>query len=79
MGVSIYYFYHGFGLKAFEGRHIRITHIYNHDIEKRQVSLMYFCTAKNMEEITSQPQVSGHLGYLKDLEISKYKREPKGR
>ena len=54
MGVSIYYFYHGFGLKAFEGRHIRITHIYNHDIEKRQVSLMYFCTAKNMEEITSQ-------------------------
>jgi len=25
MGVGIYYFYHGFGLKAFEGRHIRIT------------------------------------------------------
>ena len=24
MGVDIYYFYHGFGLKAFEGRHIRI-------------------------------------------------------
>jgi len=24
MGVGIYYFYHGFGLKAFEGRHIRI-------------------------------------------------------
>ena len=23
MGVDIYYFYHGFGLKAFEGRHIR--------------------------------------------------------
>jgi len=23
MGVGIYYFYHGFGLKAFEGRHIR--------------------------------------------------------
>jgi len=22
MGVGIYYFYHGFGLKAFEGRHI---------------------------------------------------------
>ena len=27
MGVGIYYFYHGFGLKAFEGRHIRIVHI----------------------------------------------------
>ena len=25
MGVGIYYFYHGFGLKAFEGRHIRIS------------------------------------------------------
>ena len=25
MGVGIYYFYHGFGLEAFEGRHIRIT------------------------------------------------------
>ena len=24
MGVGTYYFYHGFGLKAFEGRHIRI-------------------------------------------------------
>ena len=24
MGVGIYYFYHGFGLEAFEGRHIRI-------------------------------------------------------
>jgi HKD family nuclease len=24
MGVDIYYFYHGFGLKAFEGRHIKI-------------------------------------------------------
>ena len=24
MGVDIYYFYHGFGLKAFEGRHIRM-------------------------------------------------------
>ena len=24
MGVDIYYFYHGFGIKAFEGRHIRI-------------------------------------------------------
>jgi hypothetical protein len=24
MGVGIYYFYHGFGLQAFEGRHIRI-------------------------------------------------------
>jgi len=24
MGVDIYYFYHGFGLEAFEGRHIRI-------------------------------------------------------
>jgi hypothetical protein len=23
MGVDIYYFYHGFGFKAFEGRHIR--------------------------------------------------------
>ena len=30
MGVGIYYFYHGFGLKAFEGRHIRIVHIYIH-------------------------------------------------
>jgi len=27
MGVGIYYFYHGFGLKAFEGRHIRIIGI----------------------------------------------------
>jgi len=28
MGVGIiYYFYHGFGLKAFEGRHIRISNI----------------------------------------------------
>jgi len=27
MGVGIYYFYHGFGLKAFEGRHIRIDYI----------------------------------------------------
>jgi hypothetical protein len=25
-GVGIYYFYHGFGLKAFEGRHIRISY-----------------------------------------------------
>jgi hypothetical protein len=25
MSVGIYYFYHGFGLKAFEGRHIRIS------------------------------------------------------
>jgi hypothetical protein len=24
MGVGIYYFYYGYGLKAFEGRHIRI-------------------------------------------------------
>jgi hypothetical protein len=24
MGAGIYYFYHGFGLKAIEGRHIRI-------------------------------------------------------
>ena len=27
MGVGIYYFYHGFGFKAFEGRHIRILFI----------------------------------------------------
>jgi len=27
MAVGIYYFYHGFGLKAFEGRHIRIDYI----------------------------------------------------
>ena len=27
MGVDIYYFYHGFGLQAFEGRHIRIPNI----------------------------------------------------
>ena len=33
-------------------------HIYNHDIEKRQVSLMYFCSAKNMEQFTSQLSVS---------------------
>jgi len=26
MGVGIYYFYHWFGLKAFEGRHIRIQY-----------------------------------------------------
>jgi len=26
MGVDIYYFYHGFRLKAFEGRHIRIVY-----------------------------------------------------
>ena len=25
MGVDIYYSYHGFGLEAFEGRHIRIN------------------------------------------------------
>ena len=25
MGVGIYYFYHGYGLKAFEGRHIRMN------------------------------------------------------
>ena len=25
MGVDIYYFYHRFGLKAFEGRHIRMS------------------------------------------------------
>ena len=25
MGVGIYYFYHGYGLKAFEGRHIRFS------------------------------------------------------
>ena len=30
MGVDIYYFYHGFGLKAFEGRHIRII-VFNID------------------------------------------------
>jgi hypothetical protein len=30
MGVGIYYFYHGFGLKAFEGRHIRIKFIYDY-------------------------------------------------
>jgi hypothetical protein len=28
MGVGIYYFYHGFGLKAFEGRHIRIVDLH---------------------------------------------------
>ena len=28
MGVDIYYFYHGFGLKAFEGRHFRIYDTY---------------------------------------------------
>jgi hypothetical protein len=27
MGVDTYYFYHGFGLKAFEGRHIIIVYI----------------------------------------------------
>ena len=27
MDVGIYYFYHGFGLKAFEGRHIIINDI----------------------------------------------------
>jgi hypothetical protein len=25
MGVGTYYFYYGYGLKAFEGRHIRIS------------------------------------------------------
>ena len=33
-------------------------YIHNHDIEKLQVSLMYFCTAKNMEQFTSQLSVS---------------------
>ena len=33
-------------------------YIYNHDIKKRQVSLMYFCTAKNMEQFTSPLSVS---------------------
>jgi cell wall assembly regulator SMI1 len=37
--------------------HIHV-YIYNHDIEKLQVSLMYFCTAKNMEQFTSQLSVS---------------------
>jgi hypothetical protein len=27
MGVGIYYFYHGFGLKVFEGRHTRMSYI----------------------------------------------------
>ena len=31
MGVGIYYFYHGFGLKAFEGRHIRMTYDQYHE------------------------------------------------
>ena len=30
MGVDIYYFYHGFGLKAFEGRHIRMLNKYTY-------------------------------------------------
>jgi len=34
MGVGIYYFYHGFELKAFEGRHIRILFFCNESFIK---------------------------------------------
>ena len=34
------------------------TNIYDHDIEKQQVFLMYFCTAKNMEQFISQLNLS---------------------
>ena len=43
MGVGIYYFYHWFGLKAFEGRHIR-THNIQLGITKK--SLFYFVNIK---------------------------------
>ena len=35
MGVGIYYFYHGFGLKAVEGRHIRIMYILYSNVSTR--------------------------------------------
>ena len=37
MGVGIYYFYHGFGLEAFEGRHIRIIFILNFFIQIKKL------------------------------------------
>jgi len=41
MGVGIYYFYHGFGLKAFEGRHIRISYI-------SQIGVAYYITSRKV-------------------------------
>ena len=38
MGVGIYYFYHGFGLKEFEGRHIRIQNRHYHHLIKKLTS-----------------------------------------
>jgi len=37
MGVGIYYFYHGFGLEAFEGRHIRIIFIFKFFIQIKKL------------------------------------------
>ena len=39
MGVDIYFFYHGFGLKAFEGRHIIIIS----NVALIQVCISYVC------------------------------------
>jgi len=40
------------------GLQIQMYTSHDHVIENRQVSLMYFCTAKNMEQFTSQLSVS---------------------
>ena len=49
MGVDIYYFYHGFGLKAFEGRHIRMI-----DDSQKAIDYKLFKTSFQMEEYNFQ-------------------------
>jgi hypothetical protein len=46
MGVDIYYFYHGFGLKAFEGRHIRMI-----DDSQKAIDYKLFKTSFQIIEI----------------------------
>jgi hypothetical protein len=48
MGVDIYYFYHGFGLKAFEGRHIRMID------DSPKINYKLFKTSFQMEEYNFQ-------------------------
>jgi hypothetical protein len=51
-----YYFYHGFGLKAFEGRHIRILH--NHILTIAKLSqLIQLTTCLNV--IATRPLKKG--------------------
>jgi len=57
MGVGIYYFYHWFGLEAFEGRHIRINNnnlflfinllVYKNDNQTSIRNLCNFLVRKN--------------------------------